>query len=171
MSTRAKRPSPRAFYMPRARSHARPRRSRRCLSGHRSTRTRARHHHLCQAGGARLRRHAHHAARYAGPRRFLRRSRAHPAGARLRDPCHQRHGRRAGPPARSGGCWSATACRRSSSSTRWTLRAQTRGAADGSAKEFRRVRRSRRRPNERDEHAALTDKRLSRSCWSAGAFG
>ncbi len=26
---------------------------------------------------------------------------------------------------RSGGCWSATACRRSSSSTRWTLRART----------------------------------------------
>ena len=30
-----------------------------------------------------------------------------------------------GTAARSGGCWSATACRRSSSSTRWTLRART----------------------------------------------
>ena len=148
-------------------AHARPRRSRRRLSGHRSARTRARHHHLCQAGGARLRRHAHHAARYAGPRRFLRRSGAHPTGARLRDPCHQRHGRRAGPHPHA--LAAAGALRR----TDVPLHQQDgpcgrgpRGAADGSAKELRRVRRS-----QRGAERARRARRADRRSGSRGAAG
>ncbi len=46
---------------------------------------RARHHHPCQGDVDRLEEHAHQHRRYAGPRRFWRRGRAHPQHGGRRD--------------------------------------------------------------------------------------
>ena len=75
------------------------------LSGHRRPGAGAGHHHLLQAGPAPDPGAGGHPAGHPGPCGLLRRDGAHPPGAGLRHPGHQRHRRGPGPHRRPcGGC-------------------------------------------------------------------